>query len=336
MVKVLGFILFFSLFFSKIFISYASEQLKALEYKERIAENYNKLSKVNFNLNKSIEIHCSNNFNNIIEIKKIYYEYLYYWTSLQHIRFGPINDFNNYARIQFWPDKRGVVNRQYLKTIDGKKSDYIDHGSLAIKSVAVQGLPILERLIFDETERDLSYKCKYMLAVSKNLETIIKYSYDIWATNEKFAEYVEDKEIFSELYNSTLVQLEFIIKNKLSIVEKKNNINIKKLEFWRSAYSIKSLENNLLEIDYFYRALVRDKLIKVEYLNINELENLFINIKNLLQSMDISTKTEMINYNNLKKLLELKEYIILLHSRLLIDVSNKLSVKIGFNRMDGD
>ena len=52
--------------------------------------------------------------------------------------------------------------------------------------------------------------------------------------------------------------------------------------------------------------------------------------------MDISTKTEMINYNNLKKLLELKEYIILLHSRLLIDVSNKLSVKIGFNRMDGD
>src|SRR3546814_15924402 len=33
------------------------------------------------------------------------------WTAVQHLRFGPSLLFLRYDRIEFWPDKRGVVRR---------------------------------------------------------------------------------------------------------------------------------------------------------------------------------------------------------------------------------
>src|SRR3546814_21005019 len=70
------------------------------------------------------------------------------WTAVQHLRFGPSLLFLRYDRIEFWPDKRGVVRRHLSQLLSEQDAEALQTRTFANGSVAVPGFPALERLLF--------------------------------------------------------------------------------------------------------------------------------------------------------------------------------------------
>ena len=120
------------------------------KYKNDIGKSYKNLNVSNESLLKNFTYYCSTDRKNIKDVKNSFLLLLESWTNVQHIRFGPVNDFNHYSRIQFWPDKRNVTNRQFLKAKKNMPNDLYDYQLLSNKSVALQGIPILERIVYNE------------------------------------------------------------------------------------------------------------------------------------------------------------------------------------------
>ena len=73
-----------------------------LAYKNKITLNYKALQHSSDVMLNNYSQHCSNNLENLNKTKTAFKSMLEKWTKVQHIRIGPINDFNHYSRIQYW------------------------------------------------------------------------------------------------------------------------------------------------------------------------------------------------------------------------------------------
>lgn len=68
------------------------------------------------------------------------------WQDIALFRAGPISDDNRLERIAYWPDKRNTIDKRLreLLAASGPVPD------MSGKSVAIQGFPALERVLFDD------------------------------------------------------------------------------------------------------------------------------------------------------------------------------------------
>lgn len=81
-------------------------------------------------------------------------------------RFGPGLVDNRLARLNFWPDRRGLGARQTRQIIRTQDPDALNPESLADKSVAVQGLSALEIVLFDGEDAGAAFPCAYGQAIT--------------------------------------------------------------------------------------------------------------------------------------------------------------------------
>ncbi|MES1944771.1 periplasmic lipoprotein-like protein [Salinisphaera sp. PC39] len=70
------------------------------------------------------------------------------WMRVQPVRFGPVRQASRDYRMQFWPDPRDLVASQTRALIDGDGA--IDADRVSAGSVAVQGLPAVEYLLYPD------------------------------------------------------------------------------------------------------------------------------------------------------------------------------------------
>ena len=104
------------------------------------------------------------------------------WQGIQHITAGPIQLLFRRERINHWPERRNAVARGLNALLRAADSSAITPARLAEASVAVQGLPALERLLFDEEALDAfgadtddaRFRCKLATAIAANLTTIAR------------------------------------------------------------------------------------------------------------------------------------------------------------------
>jgi predicted lipoprotein len=102
------------------------------------------------------------------------------WARLQFLTLGPISVHQRASRIQYWPDKRNVVGRQLSDVLDKQDPEALDAERFATTSVGVQGLPAMERLLFDDealqaVAKDApgaAFRCGVMQAIGDNLHVI--------------------------------------------------------------------------------------------------------------------------------------------------------------------
>ena len=96
------------------------------------------------------------------------------WMAVQHLRFGPSELFLRADRIEFWPDKRGVVGRHLAQLLSGHDAQALEPQTFASGSVAVQGFPALERLIFDSEDAIWAtrFGCDVVRAIGSNLKSV--------------------------------------------------------------------------------------------------------------------------------------------------------------------
>jgi predicted lipoprotein len=98
------------------------------------------------------------------------------WAAVEFLRFGPMSTVGRPERFAFWPDPRGIGQRQLAVLIAKRDAAVLAPGVLAKKSAAVQGLTALETLLTDDKisitddGEDAHYRCQLAVAIARSLD----------------------------------------------------------------------------------------------------------------------------------------------------------------------
>jgi hypothetical protein len=102
------------------------------------------------------------------------------WAKVEFLRFGPLSVTGRPERFSYWPDPRGVTQRQLRALIVRRDATALNAVALREKSAAIQGLPALEALLWN-TEHPLTdkdeegrYRCELAEAIAQNLAQMAK------------------------------------------------------------------------------------------------------------------------------------------------------------------
>ena len=100
------------------------------------------------------------------------------WAKVEFLRFGPMSVTGRPERFSYWPDPRGVVQRQLRALVGRRDATALDAEMLRDKSAAIQGLPALEALLWNakqpvtDTDEEGRYRCALATAIAQNLANI--------------------------------------------------------------------------------------------------------------------------------------------------------------------
>ena len=103
------------------------------------------------------------------------------WMPLQHVHTGPASLQTRIDRIYFWPERKNAVTKQVAALLQSGDAAALAPDRIATASVAVQGFPALQLLLYDGDDPAHSflsgdpaaaYRCAYGTAVARNLKAI--------------------------------------------------------------------------------------------------------------------------------------------------------------------
>jgi uncharacterized protein len=111
------------------------------------------------------------------------------WMPLQHVRAGPAALKTRIERIYFWPERKNIVARQVGAMLQSADAAALAPERMATASVAVQGFPALQLLLYDggdparlflSGDPPAAYCCAFATAVAANLTAIARQIVDDW------------------------------------------------------------------------------------------------------------------------------------------------------------
>jgi uncharacterized protein len=189
------------------------------------------------------------------------------WSMVEPIRFGPIVQEHRYERIFYWPDPKGLGARQLNAALAKEDATATDAASLAGKSVALQGLPALEDLLYGEGAGTLakgveaSFRCRFAQAIAGNLAGMAKDVVDGWQDGAPYAKayldpgpansaYHNQKEVTLELFKTFTTGIELVRDQKMAKALGPNPEQARPqlAPFWRSGLSFANMADNLASV----------------------------------------------------------------------------------------
>jgi predicted lipoprotein len=109
------------------------------------------------------------------------------WGKVEPIRFGPVAHEHRYERIFFWPDPKGIGARQVREALAKLDQSVTKEEQLAAKSVALQGLPPLQYLLYGDGADTLAtasghapFHCQFAASVAGSLAQLTREIADDW------------------------------------------------------------------------------------------------------------------------------------------------------------
>ncbi len=274
------------------------------------------------------------------------------WSYIEFLRFGPLMEQNRYERVHFWPDPRGVVLRQVRQLVDGT-GEMPDVAALATQSVALQGLPALEYLLYREhgllsqPAAAPRRSCGHAQAVAGNLAAIGAELAAEWRADSEFgrqfvqpapgrALYRDQREVASEAFKALSTGLQFARTVKLQPVlgASAQDARPRRAPFWRSGLAARSQQWG---IDGLYRFYVAgayayrrdeqwmDEGVRGELLRAAQGFEAFPAWEEGLHSAEGHRRLQLAS-------------LVLKNAKDIIDehVAPAFGVRIGFNALDGD
>ena len=229
--------------------------------RDQIIPGYRRFEMQTGRLAEAATLYCRQPvYGNYVDLIARYHDAYDAWMGVQWLGFGPAKDRSQ--RIQFWPDSRNRVSRQLSNLLADPRQDLLDLQVFADASVALQGFPALERLLFadDPLEAD-SYGCALAVAITANLAGMAAELAAAWdpapGTPEESARaavealgYPDPAALTSEFYQALYQHLEAIVTLKLArpLGETLEDARPRRGESWRSGRSIRNVHQNLLAV----------------------------------------------------------------------------------------
>ncbi len=286
------------------------------------------------------------------------------WAGIEFLRFGPLVKANRYEKLNFWPDPRGITLRQ-VQGVLAKPDAIPDAAQLATHSVAIQGLPALEYVLYREggllaglSNGDVAAgatpeTCSYAMSIAGNLEQLGSELANEWRPGGSYAQqfarpsagnslYRSQQEVAAEAIKALSTGLQFARDVKLLPVlgESIEAVKAKRAPFWRSGQSIASMAASVQGMLRFYRAggyryegdeIWIDDSIQAELRRIDD------NFKAMQAGSDTLDFVELLSTEDGYRQLTLAT-LLMKNAKSLVDehVAPAFGVRIGFNALDGD
>lgn len=109
------------------------------------------------------------------------------WNAVEFVTFGPISLSLRTDRLSFFPDRRNAIARGLAEILADPDAGRLEAERFAQSSAAVQGLPALERLLFEDGAADAlaagpeaARRCALGTAIAANLAAIAREVRDAW------------------------------------------------------------------------------------------------------------------------------------------------------------
>ena len=171
------------------------------------------------------------------------------WMTVSWVNFGPQVLLMRPMRLHFWPDSRNTLGRQLSGVLNTPREDLLEQETLAQASVALQGLPALERLLFEETPvAGDDYACDLAVAIAGNVQGIAAGLAAGWNDADHLAATLPDgAALTTNLFQSVFEHLELIVTRKIEPVlgASAEDGRPRLAENWRSERALRNIVMNL-------------------------------------------------------------------------------------------
>jgi predicted lipoprotein len=198
------------------------------------------------------------------------------WSKVEILRFGPVTQDHRFERLFFWPDPKGIGLKQVQQALAEKDEDIELPNELAAKSVAIQGLPALEYLLYGdgaealtggsmqteesppEIDTEAAFRCGFALAVATNIGRIAQAVVEDWREGSAYEKaflgpvpadpiYHSPKEVTLDLFKSFIAGIELVRDQKLGkpLGPSSAEAKPKLAAFWRSGLTFANAAGNL-------------------------------------------------------------------------------------------
>jgi predicted lipoprotein len=187
------------------------------------------------------------------------------WSRVEIFRFGPVNRDRRYERLFFWPDPKGIGLRQVQQALADKDQSVTLADPLADKSVALQGLPALEYLLYGDGADGLAdgtpeigFRCSFAASVATNIDRMAKAVVEGWREGADFTKtfltpgpedtlYHSPKDVTLELFKAFTSGLELVRDQKLGkpLGTSPETARPKLAAFWRSDLTFPNMVGNV-------------------------------------------------------------------------------------------
>jgi predicted lipoprotein len=178
------------------------------------------------------------------------------WMQAQFFRLGPLGAQQRSERFEYWPEKRPIIDKQLAALLTKADPDALAADRFAQASVAVQGLPALERLLYGDTARQVlsagpeqKARVAVIQAIAHNLDNLAQELAAAWEKAESdpklFAQ--EPNEATAQLYAGLMTGLQVVSDQKIAFPRGQtvDKAKPKSAEQWRAGRSLKNIKQNL-------------------------------------------------------------------------------------------
>lgn len=296
------------------------------------------------------------------DARRSFAETLEQWARLQFLSFGPVAEHQRTSRIEYWPDKRNVVGRQLSEVLAKQDPAGLEKARFAATSVGVQGLPALERLLFEEdalkavdpASPGAAYRCALMAAIAGNLHDIAGEILAGWTGGERpFLARIEQPDPADEewptardaagrLLNDLLTATIAIRDMKLlaPLGDSLAKAKPQQAEFWRSGQSLAVFKANLEGLrELFGTDGGLNKLLAATPEGAPVAEAFAATLQQAFGALDRITlplDRAVADAAQRRNVETLAEQVLRLRDLLSGPIATDLNLPIGFNALDGD
>lgn len=192
------------------------------------------------------------------------------WSGIEFLRYGPIGEEFRAERLSYWPERKNATAKSLAQLLEKDGVADLTPELFIKNSVAAQGLPALERLLFDanaETEmlagERRARRCAVGQAIAWNI-VIIAHDVRLGWTNEvagQLADPAIAKEATSRIATDFLASFAYIRDSKLRPVlgREIGSARPQLAESWRSGRSKRALKLNLEALGDFAKLIMKGK-----------------------------------------------------------------------------
>lgn len=263
------------------------------------------------------------------------------WADAQMFRLGPLADGQRAERFAYWPERRNIIDKQLSALVANPETVTLDATRLSGASVAVQGLPALERMLYRD-EPISPAGCIVITAIVDNLRNIADEALAAWqeskAAPAPFA--ANPAEATTQFYTNLLTLLQIVAEQKIGaplggdIAAAKP----KSAEQWRSGRSMTNIRHNLAaaQLAFFGQGGFAN-LLGTDQQPLRD--NLTKSFDDTIAAADTAGDDLSADVTDEARRHLVTELLVRLnHLRDLLrqDVPPAIGITLGFNELDGD
>ncbi|ODR99912.1 hypothetical protein AUC68_01960 [Methyloceanibacter methanicus] len=279
------------------------------------------------------------------------------WSAVEIFQFGPVNREHRYERLFFWPDRKGLGQRQVRQALSKQDETVTSVKTLDGKSVALQGLPALEYLLYGTGADELSepggaaqFRCAFAAAVAGNIAQLAQELVAAWGPGAPFTKsflqpdpdgalYRAHQDVTLELFKAFSGGIERVRDQKLGRVlgESAERARPRLAAFWRSGQTFQNMAGNLqsvrkLFVDAGFAEIVADQSPGVEDSILFDLDR----SARILSGEEEPIAEAVANSEQRDKLMALRVALKSANGTASGMIAEGAGLSFGFNAGDGD